>query len=300
MHDHHHGHHHHHHHDVAGNQKNIFIAFCLNAGFSLVQFVGGYLTNSVAIYSDALHDLGDSVALLFAFLAEKFSKKKADEKFSFGYRRFSVLAAAVNGLILFTGSCYIIFEASKRFFNPEPIHALGVLGLALLGLCVNGYAAFRMSKNTGINSRMIMLHLVEDIMGWAAVLVVSLILMFRPWYVLDSVLSVLIALMIIKAVLKNLVQVFRIFLQAFPPNLSQDKIKHEILLMGKAKDVHSIRGWSVDESSYSLSLHVAVSEDLTVKELNVIRAEIERYLLEKKVIFSSIQFESEGHCHLSN
>lgn len=297
MHHHHHGHHHghhHHHHDVAGNQKNILIAFFLNAGFSIVQFVGGYLTNSVAIYSDALHDLGDSIALLFAYLAEKFSQKQADKNFSFGYRRFSLLAAGVNGLILLLGSCYIIYEASLRLLNPEPIHALGVVGLAILGLSVNSYAAYRMSKNTGINSRMIMFHLFEDIMGWAAILVVSILLIFQPWYFLDSLLSILIALVIVNGVVRNLYQVLKIFLQAFPANLSQEKIKTEIMKLGQVKDVHLVQGWSVDESSYSLSLHVTVPDDLMIKEVDSIRLKIEEYLQSQHVIFTTVQFEGES------
>lgn len=146
MHDHNHSH-------ESKNEKNILLAFFLNAGFAAIEFVGGYLTNSVAIYSDALHDLGDSLALLFSYFAEKLSSKKADSKFTFGYRRFSVLAALVNGLILIIGSTFILSEAISRYQNPEPVHAEGVLLLALLGLAVNGFAAFRMSKNSGANSR---------------------------------------------------------------------------------------------------------------------------------------------------
>jgi len=224
MHNHSHSHGHSHH---SNNEKNILLAFFLNAGFAVIEFVGGYLTNSVAIYSDALHDLGDSFALLFSYIAEKISVKKADKKFTFGYRRFSVLAALVNGLILLIGSTFIIREAITRIQNPEAIHAEGVILLAILGLSVNGYAAYRMSKNSGINSRMIMFHLLEDILGWCAVLIVSIVLLFKPWYFLDSVLSILIALIIINGVIKNLFSVSKIFLQAFPENINRETIIKE-------------------------------------------------------------------------
>lgn len=273
------------------NEKNILLAFFLNAGFAVIEFIGGYLTNSVAIYSDALHDLGDSIALLFSYIAEKVSAKKADKQFTFGYRRFSVLAALVNGLILLLGSTFIISEAVSRFQNPEPIHAKGVILLALLGLAVNGFAAYRMSKNTGANSRMIMFHLLEDILGWCAVLIVSIVLIFKPWYFLDSVLSILIALIIINGVVKNLFRVSKIFLQVFPANLDREMIVKEISSFEEVLDVHFIQGWSLDDSYFNLTLHIKVSSELQMKEVDNLRRKIEFFLQTKQVLYTTIQFE---------
>ncbi len=287
--------HSHGHHHENKDQKNILIAFFLNFGFSIIEFVGGYFTNSVAIYSDALHDLGDSIALLFAYFAEKMSHRKPDQKFTFGYRRFSVLSALVNGLILLIGSTFIISEAITRFQNPEPILAEGVILLALLGLTVNGFAAHRMSKNTGLNSRMLMFHLLEDILGWCAVLVVSVILLFKPWYVLDSILSVIIALIIINGVIKNLFEVSKILMQAFPANVDRDLVIKDLLAFENLQDVHFIQGWSVDEAHYSLSLHVKVPAEMQMKDVDVLRLKIEGYLKAKHVIYSTIQFEG-GDC----
>lgn len=286
---HHHGHHHHHH----DNQKNILLAFFLNFGFSIVEFIGGYLTNSVAIYSDALHDLGDSVALLFAYMAEKMSQRKPDKKYTFGYRRFSVLAALINGLILLLGSTFIISEAIQRFLSPEPIWAEGVILLALLGLTVNGIAAYRMSKNSGLNSRMLMFHLLEDILGWCAVLVVSTILLFKPWYILDSILSIIIALIIINGVVKNLFEVSKILMQAFPENFNREAVLRDLHKFEHVLDIHFIQGWSVDETSYSLSLHVKVPSDMQMRAVDVLREKMEVYLRDKHVIYSTIQFEGE-------
>jgi cobalt-zinc-cadmium efflux system protein len=296
---HHHGHahgHHHHHGHSHSNQKNILLAFGLNASFAVIEFVGGYLTNSVAIYSDALHDLGDSLALLFAYFAEKLSLKKADNQYTFGYRRFSVLAALINGLILLVGSVFIISEAIQRFQNPEPIHAPGVLGLAFLGIAVNGFAAYRMSKNSGMNSQMIKLHLLEDILGWCAVLVVSIVLLFKPWYFLDSVLSVLIAFMIISGVIRNLRNVTKIFLQAFPDTLNREDLIKDLMKIKHVVDVHFLQGWSVDESSFNLTLHVKVDSELRMKEVDSLRVEIQAYLKNKHVVYSTIQFEGTDCC----
>lgn len=287
----------HNHSHLENNQKNILLAFFMNAGFAMIEFVGGYLTNSVAIYSDALHDLGDSIALLFAYIAEKISIKKADKEFTFGYRRFSVLAALVNGLILLIGSAFIIREAVARFQNPEPIHVPGVILLALLGLTVNGFAVYRMSKNSGLNSRMIMFHLLEDILGWCAVLLVSIVLLFKPWYFLDSVLSILIAIIIINGVIKNLLSVSKIFLQAFPENISREIIIKELSSFDNVHDIHFIQGWSLDESNFNLTLHVKVSSSLLMKDVDILRKRMEAYLREKHILFTTIQFEGED-CEL--
>lgn len=291
-HSHSHGHSHH-----SNNEKNILLAFFLNAGFAVIEFVGGYLTNSVAIYSDALHDLGDSFALLFSYIAEKISIKKADKKFTFGYRRFSVLAALINGLILLVGSTFIIREAITRIQNPEAIHAEGVILLAILGLSVNGYAAYRMSKNSGINSRMIMFHLLEDILGWCAVLIVSIVLLFKPWYFLDSVLSILIALIIINGVIKNLFSVSKIFLQAFPENINRETIIKDLSAFENVIDIHFIQGWSVDESNFNLTLHVKVPADLRMKDVDILRYKMEAYLKENNILYTTIQFEG-NECDL--
>ena len=130
-HSHSHGHHHHH------GSKNILLAFFLNAGFAVIELIGGYLTNSVAIYSDALHDFGDSLSLLLAYFAEKLSHKKEDEKYTFGYRRFSILSAFINGIVLFGGSIFVISESIKRLMSPEPVIPEGMLALAILGILVN-------------------------------------------------------------------------------------------------------------------------------------------------------------------
>ena len=172
--------HDHHRPPTSGSQKNILVAFGLNAGFAVIEFIGGYFTNSVAVYSDALHDLGDSVALLFAYLSERLSDKDADEKFTYGYRRFSVLSALVNGMILLGGSSYVIYEAIMRLQSPEPVEPKGMLLLGFVGIAVNGIAAWRLSKGEGVNQKMVMFHLLEDLLGWVAVIIVSAVLFFRP------------------------------------------------------------------------------------------------------------------------
>ena len=286
---HHHDHHHHHHHAEG---KNILIAFFLNFTFALIEIVGGYFTNSVAIMSDAIHDLGDSMALLFSYFAEKLSVKEADDSYTFGYRRFSILSAFINGLILLGGSLFVLYEAIQRLFSPQAVEPKGMIALAILGIAVNGFAAYRLSKSQGINSKMVMLHLLEDLLGWVAVLLVSIILLFKPWYSLDAILSILISFLILKGVYKNLVKVIRIFLQKFPEDLSLTEIKNEIKSLPEVKDIHEIKGWSIDDQSYYLRFHLKVAPETQMKTVDKIKRQVKDILTRHHVEYSTIEFES--------
>lgn len=289
------GSHHHHHHSHSSTGKNLLLAFVLNFLFSIVEFVGGYLTNSIAITSDALHDLGDSVALLFAYFSEKLSLKHPDKKFTYGYRRFSVVSALVNGLILLVGSSYIIYESILRIGSPEPVAPKGMLALGMLGVVVNGFAAFKLSKGDGLNQKMVMYHLLEDLMGWGAVIIVSIVLLFYPWYFLDSLLSILISLIILKGVYKNFVKVGSILLQKFPHDLEMEKIVAEVMSLEHVVDLHAVRGWSIDDLNHSLSFHVVVPNNTMIEQLDVLKGRIKKLLAQHNVKYSSIEFEGEKY-----
>jgi len=294
-HSHHKSHGHAHHHD---NKGNILLAFFLNAGFAIIELIGGYLTNSVAVYSDAIHDLGDSLSLLFSYFAEKIGRKNPDHKYTYGYRRLSVMAALINGLVLLGGSSYVVYEAILRIRNPEPVEASGMILLAVLGISVNGFAAYRLSLNSGLNSKMIFYHLLEDLLGWFAVFVVSIVLLFKPWYILDSILSILIAAIILRGVIVNMGNIVSILLQKFPEGLKREELIEEISKFQLVEGVHFVQGWSVDDSRFNLTLHIDVSPDTKIRELDILRNQIEDYLKTKNVIYTTIQFEGQK-CTLS-
>ena len=184
---HHHGHHHH------GDVKNLGIAFILNVCFTIIEIVGGILTNSVAILSDALHDLGDSLSLGLAWYFQRLSEKGRDRNFSYGYKRFSVLGALITSVVLVIGSVIIIYSAVSRLQHPQISNGLGMLGLAVLGILVNGAAVVRLKGSSSVNSRAVMLHLMEDVLGWVAVLIGSLFIYFFDWQIIDPILSLMIA-----------------------------------------------------------------------------------------------------------
>lgn len=219
-HHHHHSHgHHHHHHSHGAVLGRMKVALALNFVFACIELVGGIMTNSVAIMSDALHDFGDALAVAFVIVLEKFSHRKGDGQFSYGYRRFSTLGALITGLILLIGSGFILVESVPRLLNPQQPHADGMILLALLGLAVNGYAAFRISKGESLNEKMLMWHMLEDVMGWAMVLVGAITMKFFHLPQLDAGMAIVLSLWIMYNVFRNLRQALQVFLMALPIRL---------------------------------------------------------------------------------
>ena len=215
-HDHDHGHgahlHHHHH----GDSANLRTAFFLNLGFTVIEIIGAYFTNSVAILSDALHDLGDSIALGMAWGLEKHAAKEAPARYSYGYGRLSLLAAFINAAVLIAGGLFVMAEVIPRLLNPEATNAPGMILLALGGIAVNGVAVWRLQGGGSMNAKVAMWHLLEDVLGWVAVLIVGITLLFIDLYILDSILSLLITIYILYNVLGHLKKTAELFLQAAP------------------------------------------------------------------------------------
>ncbi len=257
------GHTHTHHHDTT---ENIKVAFFLNLGFTVVEFVGGYLTNSLAIMSDAVHDLGDSISLGLSWYLDRYSQRGNDRRYSYGYRRFSLLAALLNTLVLITGSLIILSEAVPRILDPQPAHAPGMILLAIGGVLVNGLAALRMRRGRSLNAVLVTWHLLEDVVGWFAVLVVGLILLVAEIHVLDPILSALIALWVLYNVAKSLRQTAALFLQSVPEGLEIDAIEAELLSLEKVSSVHHTHVWSLDGEHHVLTTHIVVEADTTREE----------------------------------
>lgn len=199
MHHHHHGHHHHHHHSTG----NIKVAFFLNLGFAIIEIIGGLFTNSLAILSDALHDLGDSLSLGLAWYFQKYSEKERDQKYTYGYQRFSLLGAYINTIILIIGSIFIIQKSVTRILHPEEVEALGMILLAILGILVNAAAVLKLQKGTSLNEKVVTLHLMEDILGWVVVLLGSILMYFIYLPIIDPILSLGISIYILYNAFKN-------------------------------------------------------------------------------------------------
>lgn len=260
-HDHSHSHVHHH------SSRNIGTAFFLNLIFCIVEFIGGLLTNSVAILSDAVHDLGDSISLGASWYFEHISRRKPTANFSYGYKRFSLIGALLNSIVLLVGSSFVILESVKRIITPQPVHPEGMLALAVLGVLINGVAVWKTSKGVGINERAVSLHMLEDVLGWVAVLLVSLIMMWRPFPILDPLLSISISLFVLWNVFRNLRQVVWVLLQAVPVEISSQEIKSSLEQMDGVVSVHDLHIWSQDSIHHVASLHVVIADSQQAEEL---------------------------------
>lgn len=286
--EHHHGHHHHH-----GSGKNLKWAFWLNFSFTIIELFGGLYTNSVAIISDAIHDFGDTLAIGSAWYFEKLSGKKRDSKFSYGYKRFSTLSALITSIILVIGSVVIVWEAIPRLFNPQPVVSEGMMVLAVLGIFFNGLAVFKMNKNNGsLNAKAVRLHLLEDLLGWFAVLIGAIVIYFTNLTQIDSLLSIAIACYIFFNAFKNLKAVFGIFLQGVPATITEKQIEAELKTYSQIKEVHDIHLWSLDGTHHVLTLHVVVDESQSFEDLRNLKKTIKNGLKKHHIDHITIEFEA--------
>lgn len=247
-----HTHHHDHHSEAAGN---ILVAFILNFTFMLVELVGGIITNSIAILSDALHDLGDCISLAIDWGLEKKATKKPDKKYSYGYKRFSLLGSVFLCGVLTVSSIFVLVEAVKRLTSPQAVDAKGMLWLAIAGVVINGIAAIRMTRGHSLNQEAVFLHMMEDVLGWLGVLVVSIVMMFVELPILDPILSILISCWVLYNVYKNIRATFVIFLQAIPDGVDTIQLKADLEAIDGIESIHDLHVWTQDGETHVMTLH---------------------------------------------
>lgn len=297
-----HDHHHHHHHTGEElSAANIRLAFWLNTAFAIIEVAGGLLTNSVAILSDALHDFGDSLSLGLSWYFHKKAKKKRDNDYSYGYRRFSLLGAFINSLILVLGSVFIVQEAIARLVHPEQADARGMIVLAVIGIAVNALAMLRLKKGKSINERVVSLHFLEDVLGWAAVLIGSCVMYFYDVPILDPILSIGISCFILLNVYKNLRSIFKIILQGVPENSNDKEIREKLKGIAGVAGVHDIHAWSMDGEYNILTLHVVVNKSASSADIEKIKNDVRHCLEHLKFNHITIETEpAETQCQLQN
>lgn len=285
------GEHNHNHNHNHLKQGNIKVAFFLNFSFTIIELVGGIMTNSMAILSDALHDLGDSLTLGLAWYLEKYSTKKSDFKFSFGYARFSLLGALLNSIILIIGSIIILSQAIPRIFSPEQLNPQGMFFLAILGIVINGLAVLRLRHGTSLNERVVSWHLLEDVLGWVVVLIGSIVLIFFdvPW--IDPVMSIFISIYILFNVYKNLKETMNIFLQGVPKNISISDIEKEIQDKTGIIAAYHTHVWSLDGEKNLISMHIVVGDELNREDIIEVKRKIRDLLKKSDINHATIEVD---------
>ncbi|HET8804505.1 MAG TPA: cation diffusion facilitator family transporter [Aequorivita sp.] len=269
------GHNHNHDHQSG---KNLKLVFFLNLGFTILEIIGGFYVNSVAILSDAVHDLGDSLSLGTSWYLDHKSKQKADSSYSFGYKRFSLLGALINSVVLLGGSVYVIYEAVGRLIEPEHSDAQGMVIFAIIGVAVNGYAAWKMSSGKTLNEKVVSWHLIEDVLGWAAVLIVAIILNFKDIHYLDPALSLLITLYILWNAFKRLRETLFVFLQGVPKDIDLEEIKSKILKLENVASLHHVHVWSLEGEHHVFTAHVKLKDIVEFSEIIKIKSQIKDLL----------------------
>ncbi len=284
-HDHHHGHHHH------AATSNLKLAFFLNFGFTIIEFIGGILTNSTAILADAVHDLGDSFALAQAWYFETLSQKHPSRSYTYGYKRFSLLGATISALLLLASSLYVLGEAIPRIIEPEHSDAQGMVLLAIFGIAVNGFAMMRLAKGNSANMRVVAMHLLEDVLGWASILVVAIILMFTDLHILDPILACLIALYILSNVVKQLKTIVPVFLQASPDGFDPAEMEQKIAALPGVESVHHLHLWSLDDDHVVLSVHVVTAQVLSSDEYRQLKQQFKNLMEDSHIDHSTLEIE---------
>ena len=280
-------------------EKNILIAFILNISFSLFEFFGGLFTNSVAILSDSIHDLGDAISIGISYFLEKKSKKKADKKYTYGYIRYSVLGGVITTSILLVGSILVIISAVKRIFHPVEVNYSGMIIFAIIGVILNFIAAYVTREGDSINQKSVNLHMLEDVLGWIVVLIGAVIMNFTDIKILDSIMSIGVALFILINSLNNLKKVVDIFLEKTPDDINIDELKKHLLKIDNVEDIHHIHVWSIDGYNNYATMHIVVDQ----KNVSLVKKKIREELLEHNICHAILETEDEAcddlECHVS-
>ena len=269
-------------------KRNIFIAFILNLLFSVFELIGGIITGSVAIASDAIHDFGDATSIGASYFLERLSDKKPNEKYTYGYARFSVLGGLLTTLILLISSAIIIYNATLRIITPRAIDYNGMLIFAIIGLFVNLVATYYTHGGKSINQKAVNLHMLEDVFGWLVVLVGAIVIKFTNLYVVDPILSIAVAVLVIVNCIKNLKQIIEIISIKCPKEIDVDHLAQHLKEIDGVKDVHHIHLWTLDGEIHCATLHVVATEiDSRIKN------DVREALKEHGVLHSTIEMETE-------
>lgn len=297
---HHHDHgHHHHHHSHGSSSKNIGIVFLLNLCFSIAEFVFGSIFNSTAIMSDAVHDLGDASSMGVAWYFEKISMKHADSEYTFGKRRYSLVGALITNIILIVGSTLVVIESVPRLINPEEVSYEGMFWMAIVAIGVNGLAAWVLRDSSSKNEKSMNLHMLEDMLGWIAILVMSIILRYKPWYILDSIVSISIAGFILKSSIPLFLSTVKIFLEVVPEGVNIEELKREILSIENVHGISHLHYWSLDGEKNNFAVTIFTDNE-SVVEHERIKDEINDLVKKNNLTCSTIQVDFDPKKLLEN
>ena len=271
-------------------QRNIFIAFLLNFGFSVLELLGGLWTGSVAIISDAIHDFGDAVSIGASWFLEKKSKQKPDACHTYGYGRYSVLGAAITNLILLIGSVLVVYNAVLRILYPVPIHSEGMIFMAILGAAMNLAAAWFTHGGHSLNEKAVNLHMLEDVLGWIIVLVGAVLIRLTNFVWIDPLMSIGVAIFILCHAMKGIGAVLDVFLEKAPQDVDAGELMEHLKKLPRVIDAHHLHIWTMDGIQHYATVHIVAvyCNSLALKEA------VRKECLEHGICHVTIELEQEG------
>ncbi|WP_289142572.1 cation diffusion facilitator family transporter [uncultured Brevibacillus sp.] len=298
------GHHHDHDHDHShghNNKKVLLISFLIITAYMFVEAFGGYITNSLALISDAGHMLSDSIALAIALLAFKFGEKAVNKGKTYGYRRFEILAATLNGITLVAIALYIFYEAIERFINPPEVATLGMLVISCIGLLINILVAWIMMRGSdtehNLNMKGAYMHVISDMLGSIGAIIAALLMMFFGWGWADPLASVIVAILVLRSGYFVSKSSLHVLMEGTPRNVNLEEVVQSISRIEGVKAVHDVHIWSITSNFNALTAHIVVAGDRTVYESDTLLQNIQHMLEHKNIAHSTLQIESEQHRH---
>ncbi|AOC90017.1 Cadmium, cobalt and zinc/H(+)-K(+) antiporter [Bacillus amyloliquefaciens] len=290
-----------HNHTDGSNQKVLLISFIMITGYMIIEAIGGFLTNSLALLSDAGHMLSDSISLMIALIAFKLAEKKASHNKTFGYKRFEILAAVINGAALILISLYIIYEAIKRFSHPPEVATTGMLIISIIGLAVNILVAWIMlnggdTKNN-LNIKGAYLHVISDMLGSVGAILAAILIIFFGWGWADPLASVIVAVLVLRSGYNVTKDAIHVLMEGTPENIDVTDIIHTIEETEGIQNIHDLHIWSITSGLNALSCHAVVDDQLTISESERILRKIEHVLEHKGITHVTVQMETAAHNH---
>lgn len=300
-------HHHDHEHDhghTTNNKKILLVSFVIISAYMVIEAIGGFMTNSLALLSDAGHMLSDSLALAIALLAFKFGEKAVSTGKTYGYRRFEILAATLNGLTLIGISLYIFYEAIERFANPPEVATVGMLIISTIGLLINILVAWIMMRGGdtehNLNMRGAFLHVISDMLGSVGAIAAALLMMIFGWGWADPLASVIVAVLVLRSGYIVSKSSLHVLMEGTPRNIKVEDIAQTILTVDGVKGVHDLHIWSITSHMHALTAHIVVDGNKTVYETETLLHKVEHMLEHKYIRHVTLQVESEKHKHEDN
>lgn len=282
-------------HDHDHREENIKVAVFLNLFLAVVEVVGGFWTNSLTLFSDALHDFGDSATLLFAWIIERKAKRPSDVKRTYGYQRLSLASSFLAGIVLIVGSLFIISKAIPRLVNPESVNATGMIIVAVIGLLLNWLAFLRLKKGHSVNERVLSWHMLEDFLGWVVILLGAIIIRFWDNPIIDPIMTIGFTSFILFGVFRNLREAFNIFLQGVPSHVNVNAIKKEVLSVKGVRNMCDVHVWSLEGETSILTASIIVKKKF-LKDSDRIRQKVKEILEEHHIVHSTIEILGDNVC----